>query len=78
MCAEILERTISARQSWPPGSLPTSPPPLPPPPRPAGVDGLIAAKAADLKKLLVGTMTEERIRLRQVDVAVAWGRPQRW
>lgn len=31
---------------------------------PAGVDGLIAAKAADLKKLLVGTMTEERIRLR--------------
>jgi formate C-acetyltransferase len=30
-----------------------------------GVDGLIAAKAADLKKLLVGTMTEERIRLRE-------------
>lgn len=28
------------------------------------MDGLIAAKAADLKKLLVGTMTEERIRLR--------------
>ncbi|EFN56143.1 hypothetical protein CHLNCDRAFT_30765 [Chlorella variabilis] len=30
-----------------------------------GVDGLIAAKAQDLQKLLVGTMTEERIRLRE-------------
>lgn len=31
----------------------------------AGVDGLIAAKARDLQQLLVGTMTEERIRLRE-------------
>ncbi|PSC70466.1 formate acetyltransferase [Micractinium conductrix] len=30
-----------------------------------GVDGLIASKAQDLQKLLVGTMTEERIRLRE-------------
>ncbi|KAL4438168.1 hypothetical protein ABPG77_010529 [Micractinium sp. CCAP 211/92] len=30
-----------------------------------GVDGLIAAKARDLQQLLVGTMTEERIRLRE-------------
>ncbi|KAL4448509.1 hypothetical protein ABPG75_005728 [Micractinium tetrahymenae] len=30
-----------------------------------GVDGLIAAKAQDLQRLLVGTMTEERIRLRE-------------
>lgn len=30
-----------------------------------GVDGLIAAKARDLQRLLVGTMTEERIRLRE-------------
>ena len=29
------------------------------------MDGLIAAKAQDLQKLLVGTMTEERIRLRE-------------
>ena len=29
------------------------------------MDGLIAAKAADLQRLLVGTMTEERIRLRE-------------
>lgn len=32
---------------------------------PPGVDGLIAAKARDLQQLLVGTMTEERIRLRE-------------
>ena len=30
-----------------------------------GVDGLVAAKAADLQSLLVGVMTEERIRLRE-------------
>ncbi len=29
------------------------------------MDGLIAAKARDLQQLLVGTMTEERIRLRE-------------
>ena len=32
---------------------------------PAGTDGLIAAKSEDLRSLLVGTMTEERIRLRE-------------